>query len=1050
MKISTIVTTYNSAEFLPRLIDSFLQQEIEDSELIIVDQGSTDDTLRIVEEYLGGTGQVRLFQIPEFHRAKAKNLALQEAYGDFIHFAEATDEIMSYGYRVITNKAEKYNLDMLRFCSINLDPERDETVDLPEFTLSQYPMGDFQRLLELEPNSPRLDRIPDERVCLFRKSFLTRYAIRFAETEIASERLFLAKAVLYADRFMICRDRVLLDRINLNPISTEDMITATLGAQESLAKLLEDPKAIDLRKKFLGDEFDGFCSFLGHTIPEDELDKQLRVVEAYISQTDPKMYISYRRSLKKTKDMIELGERENIADKVDVFYEMPAKPKVSVVVPIYNQEDYLNETLHALSKQNLKEMEFILVNDGSTDGSMDIMREYSVVDQRFKIIDKENSGYGQSMNMGMAAATGEYIGIFEPDDHIPETMYSELYTIAKRNDVDWVKSDFYLFIQGPDGSVEKRRRRLSEDRSYYGRLINPVEEQEVFQFFTNTWTGIYKRSFLEENGIRHNETPGASYQDNGFWFQTFACATRGWFVNQPYYMYRRDNPNASIKDTGKKLYCITEEYQFIEDWLRARPELAEKLYPMFYKKKYDNFITVYRRIDVSRKREYLHHLQEQFASVRAQGIFTEELLGTLQWKNFNEIMDDPDAYFEKIRISAILPLRGRGSHLDACLNSLLAREEVRNEVICVDLGLSDEGKKILQEFSNLQERLQIIECDDDLAKGLNRALDMARGEYVFFGLGNDTYSEDFLRLIYAEAWEHDADISIVRNKEQNPRKVLDAGVSWAMEKDLIPRYKPFRAEDIVEDFFRCFGPWIWDKAFRRSFLLNNGLRFPENSAAPEALFGYRALLVASGISVRTTRLIMHRDEHEMYLVPGRHTPEELYKVFLELRETLEQMGVYRRFEWDYVNFVWRGLVLTLEALPWEEYSQMAMKLKELWLDDLNITSHDEHSFYSLDLFQRLLLLLNSDPKNYVMERLRQDIKKDRFMRHQISRLVDENRNFEKQKIRSRKREMRETRKTIRAELRLEETKNKLERVSDENRRMRRLPVARLVAKITRK
>ena len=83
------------------------------------------------------------------------------------------------------------------------------------------------------------------------------------------------------------------------------------------------------------------------------------------------------------------------------------KPKVSVVLPIYNVEDYLNEALYSLTIQSLHEMEFICVNDGSTDGSMAIIKEYASLDKRFRIIDKPNSGYGHSIKKGIDAVRGQ-------------------------------------------------------------------------------------------------------------------------------------------------------------------------------------------------------------------------------------------------------------------------------------------------------------------------------------------------------------------------------------------------------------------------------------------------------------------------------------------------------------------------------------------------------------------------------------------------------------------------------------------------------------------
>ena len=97
---------------------------------------------------------------------------------------------------------------------------------------------------------------------------------------------------------------------------------------------------------------------------------------------------------------------------------MKKQPLISIIIPVYNVEQYLDECMKSLINQTLKDIEIICINDGSTDNSLEILKGYAEKDDRIKIIDKENGGYGIAMNMGLKAATGEYIGILEPDDYV--------------------------------------------------------------------------------------------------------------------------------------------------------------------------------------------------------------------------------------------------------------------------------------------------------------------------------------------------------------------------------------------------------------------------------------------------------------------------------------------------------------------------------------------------------------------------------------------------------------------------------------------------------
>ena len=111
--------------------------------------------------------------------------------------------------------------------------------------------------------------------------------------------------------------------------------------------------------------------------------------------------------------------------------------KVSVLVPIFNVEKYLVECLESFLAQKLKELEIICIDDGATDGSSEIVDAFAIRDERFRVIHKENSGYGKSMNLGLDEAQGEYIGIVESDDFVERDMFSALYEIADTQQAMW-------------------------------------------------------------------------------------------------------------------------------------------------------------------------------------------------------------------------------------------------------------------------------------------------------------------------------------------------------------------------------------------------------------------------------------------------------------------------------------------------------------------------------------------------------------------------------------------------------------------------------------
>lgn len=282
-------------------------------------------------------------------------------------------------------------------------------------------------------------------------------------------------------------------------------------------------------------------------------------------------------------------------------------PAISLLIPIYNVEKYLRECLESAHQQTFQDIEVICLNDGSTDASRDIIQEYLEKDARFKVIDKPNSGYGSTMNQGLAAATGEYVAILESDDVFVPTALEQLYAQAIKFDAEVVKADFWLYWSQPE---EKTKPFNIIDAKMTGRLINPQEERAIFYRKPSIWSALYRRSFLIENNIDFLETPGASYQDAGFNFKVWASATRAAFIDSPILKYRQDNEQSSV-NSPSKVFCVCDEYAEMERYLQERPEKLIHLQPVLERMKFDSYMWNYDRLDEKLREEFLQRASEE-------------------------------------------------------------------------------------------------------------------------------------------------------------------------------------------------------------------------------------------------------------------------------------------------------------------------------------------------------------------------------------------------------------------------------------------------------
>ena len=323
--------------------------------------------------------------------------------------------------------------------------------------------------------------------------------------------------------------------------------------------------------------------------------------------------------------------------------------KVSIIIPTYNVEAYLKECMESVIRQTLKDIEIICINDGSTDGSLQILKEYADKDSRIVLVDKENEGYGVGMNIGLDKATGEYIGIVEPDDFVPLNMYEDLYYAAKENDLDFVKADFYRFTRNSEnGNMELIYNHLDSTGENYNQVINPFEKPYITKFIMNTWSGIYKRVYIEKYHIRHNTTPGASFQDNGFFWQTFMYAKRCMFLDKPYYMNRRDNPNSSVNNK-QKVYCMNVEYDFIRDIFmqKGNEELWDRFKYYYNYKRYFSYIFTIGRISDEFKREYVERISKEMKRAVELDEIDMNVFTPRTQERFGLLIKDPEGYYQK-------------------------------------------------------------------------------------------------------------------------------------------------------------------------------------------------------------------------------------------------------------------------------------------------------------------------------------------------------------------------------------------------------------------
>lgn len=247
---------------------------------------------------------------------------------------------------------------------------------------------------------------------------------------------------------------------------------------------------------------------------------------------------------------------------------------LSVIIPVYNRDYIIGKTLDSMFRQTLENIEVIVVDDGSSDDSVEIVKEYQKLHKNLAVYAADHNGPGAARNVGLEHARGEYVTFMDSDDWAPETAYEKMYQLAKDRDADIVVGQYLRKINGGEWFLPKMFEEFSarygeENCVGNGAMVISVRNP-------NGVNKLFRRSMLEENHICFPSARMA--EDMSFTVSAFECAKRVYYLDEAVYMYETDLnnsdslvsvPSAEVVNEGiaelKKLGLSFHERGMIEE-----------------------------------------------------------------------------------------------------------------------------------------------------------------------------------------------------------------------------------------------------------------------------------------------------------------------------------------------------------------------------------------------------------------------------------------------------------------------------------------------------
>ncbi|MGN0013860.1 MAG: glycosyltransferase [Candidatus Gastranaerophilaceae bacterium] len=277
------------------------------------------------------------------------------------------------------------------------------------------------------------------------------------------------------------------------------------------------------------------------------------------------------------------------------------RPKVSVILPVYNVAPYLRQSLDSIIGQTLRDIEIICVDDGSTDESGKILDEYKGKDSRIKVVHKKNAGTGAARNDGLKLATGECIGFVDPDDWILPNMYERLYEILQEKQLDIV-----MFT--PDVFNDKTKKHEGflyfQNSNFPDFLDNKIfnkDDISPFSYPMCVWNKLYTKKLFDENNIDFAE--GLDFEDHKVIFKSLFTAKRIYFIREKLYVYRHSREGSILSDNDTRMFDHIKIYDIVENILKETGNW-EKFHLDFLRYKVHNILYYYTMIKPQYKKDY--------------------------------------------------------------------------------------------------------------------------------------------------------------------------------------------------------------------------------------------------------------------------------------------------------------------------------------------------------------------------------------------------------------------------------------------------------------
>lgn len=616
-KISVIIPLYKVENYLKDCLNSVVNQTLDDIEIICVDDGSPDSSGDIAEQYAKRYDNILVIRKENGGQSSARNVALENAKGKYIYFLDSDDYLEKDTLKELYTKAEDEQLEMVYFNAIPFFENEQIKNDHIDYVKFYNREGEYSGVYTGQSMFTQMCKNGEffGSPCLeiFKRNLIEENGLRFYNGIIHEDNLFtfqctmLAKRVGYINKCFYHRrlheESTMTKKKSMKNVEGYIVSCAEMTAfmrnieiEKSAVSTISEYiyniylnayniyNSLDLDENVKLSKGDFYAMQLFEMIKQKSRDekksrKQINNRAKNIIFRLAKKGVSFWGKIKRKLIEIQINGKNYVNPfrffKIRAYQKKGGtEPLVSIIMPVYNVERYIEQAMDSLIAQTMRHIEIIVVDDGSTDSSLQILNEYASKDNRVKVFKQKNQYAGAARNVGIENAKGEYLIFLDSDDFFSENLVKEAYFAAKMQEADIVLFGGRCF---DNNTGEYRDAKWLLDLDFVPKKPTFCYKDCPEKLYNITtpcpWTKMFRRQFILESKLLFQKIQNAN--DLYFVFSALAMAKRITVLDKTLVNYRVGLATSLQATKKKNPLCFYEAYKAWHDKLQEMGVLDE-------------------------------------------------------------------------------------------------------------------------------------------------------------------------------------------------------------------------------------------------------------------------------------------------------------------------------------------------------------------------------------------------------------------------------------------------------------------------------------------